>query len=160
MELLLSRTTSNAKEARRFRAYELSQSGWTQTAIAHALGVTQGAVSQWLKRVAADGVEALRAKPVPGAPRRLKPDALAQLPALLKQGAEAFGFVGNRWTEGRIAVLIHQQWGVRYSKRHIGRLLKEIGWSRQKPERRARQQDAQKVETFKKETWPTLKKGH
>jgi transposase len=159
MKPLLSRTTPDAREARRFRAYELHQSGWTQTAIAGALGVTQGAVSQWLKRAAAGGVEALRAKPVPGAPRHLSNEQLSTLPSLLEKGAEAFGFHGNRWTTGRIAVVMGQTWGVSHSPQHVGRLLQEIGWSRQKPQRRARQQDEAAVKRFREETGPALKRG-
>lgn len=143
MEALLSRTAKDAKEARRLRAYELFQGGWKQSAIAEALGVTSGAVSQWLKRAAQGGAEALRALPVPGAPRKLKREDLAKLPALLSQGAEAFGFRGAVWTRKRVADLIQAQFGVRYTPQRIGSLLREIGWSRQKPQRKARQQDAQ-----------------
>jgi transposase len=160
MNALLSRTTNDAREARRFRAYELSPSGWTQTAIAQALGVTQGAVSQWLKRAAEGGVEALRALPVSGAPRRLKREDLAKLPALLSRGAEAFGFHGAVWTCERVAAVIQTIFGVRYTPQRVGGLLREIGWSRQKPQRKARQQDAEAVETFRRETWPAVKRGH
>lgn len=159
MTPLLSRTTNDAKEARRFRAYELSQAGWTQTAIAEALGVTQGAVSQWMKQVKESGLEALRPKPIPGAPRKLKRDDLAKLPALLSRGAEAFGFVGALWTRERVAQVIQTVFHVRYTPQRIGGLLREIGWSRQQPQRKPRQQDAEAVETFRRETWPEVKRG-
>ena len=51
------------REGRRRRAWELKQQGWKQTAIAAALGITPGAVSQWLKRAREDGVDALRRHP-------------------------------------------------------------------------------------------------
>ena len=51
------------REGRRFRAWDLHQQGWKQTAIAAALGVTQGAVSQWLKRGKDGGIEMLRRRP-------------------------------------------------------------------------------------------------
>src|SRR3954471_744812 len=96
----------NWREWRRRRAWELHQQGWTQQEIADALDVTQGAVSQWLKRAQTDGVEALRHRPPPGPPPLLSPGQLARLPALLAQGAEAWGWRGAAWTTQRVAVLI------------------------------------------------------
>src|SRR5690242_16610891 len=143
MEPLLSRTTSDAKEARRFRAWELRQQGWKQLDIAQALGVTQGAVSQWLKRAKAEGTDALRAKPVPGAPKRLSDEQLSRLPSLLERGAEAFGFRGDVWTGGRVRTVIREEFGVAYSERHAERLLKHIGWTPQKALLPARQRNAE-----------------
>jgi transposase len=77
------------KEARRFRAFDLKQDGWTQQEIAEALGVTKGAVSQWMTAVEADGVEALYARPRPGGPPKLPPTQRALIPELLSHGAEA-----------------------------------------------------------------------
>src|SRR5436190_9013654 len=102
------------QEGRRRQAWTLHQQGWTQRHIATALGVTQGAVSQWLQRATTDGVEALRAHPAPGPHPRLTPSQLAQLPPLLAAGAEAFGFHGDVWTRRRVAHLIYEQFGVRY----------------------------------------------
>ena len=84
------------REARRFRALELSEQGWSGVAIAEALGVTEGAVSQWLGRAReGGGKEALRARKASGRPPRLSRAEKEQLPALLKQGAEHFGFRGG-----------------------------------------------------------------
>jgi transposase len=138
---------------------ELSEAGWKQTAIAQALGVTQGAVSQWLKRVKEGGIEALRPKPVPGSPRKLKKEDLSKLPSLLKKGAEAFGFSGAVWTRKRVATVIERIFGVRYTPQRVGHLLDEIGWSRQKPQRKARQRDAEAIQTFREQTWPKVKRG-
>jgi len=158
MEALLSRSTADAREARRFRAWELHQKGWKQQQIADALGVSQSAVSGWLSRAGERGVEALRSRPIPGAPRRLPDGGVARLPDLLRKGAEAFGFRGGVWTRGRVKEVIRREFGVAYSLPHIGRLLKEIGWSLQKPVRRARQRDEEKVRAFTEERWPALQK--
>src|SRR3954451_12457131 len=100
-------------EGRRLRAWELHQRGWTQTHIAEALGVTQGAVSQWLQRATREGVAALRDHPAPGASPKLNPAQRVQLEDLLSQGAEAFGFRGALWTRRRVTRLIEEQFGVR-----------------------------------------------
>ncbi len=74
------------REARRLRAWELKQQGWKAARIAEALGVTPGAVSQWFKRVAEEGIQGLYRRKPPGAKPRLTPAELKQLLALLEQG--------------------------------------------------------------------------
>ena len=98
MEKALSSQATNWREGRGLRAYELKQQGWKQTEIADALGVSEGAVSQWMKRATEEGMEGLRHKPPPGATPRLSEDERAKLPELLAQGAQAHGFRGSVWT--------------------------------------------------------------
>jgi transposase len=150
---------TNWKEARRLQAWQLKQKGWSQRQIAEALGVSAGAVSQWMARARNVGPEALRRRPPPGAPRRLSPEQLARLPELLHRGPPAYGFRGELWTRSRVAALIRLECGVSYHPRHVGRLLKEIGWSPQKPARRARQRDEAAIARWREDTWPALKGG-
>jgi transposase len=145
-------------EGRRLRAWELHQMGWTQTRIAEALGVTQGAVSQWLARAALEGEEALRAHPAPGPTPLLSPTDLTQLRESLEQGAEAFGFRGAVWTRRRVARLIRDQFGISYHPTHVGRLLRHLGWSPQRPIQRATQRDDVAIAAWYAERWPALKK--
>ena len=124
--------------------------------IAEALGVSQGAVSQWLKRAREGGVEVLYAKPPPGPMPRLTAEQLAQLPSMLARGAEAFGFIGEVWTAKRVAAVIRDEFHVRYHPDHVGRLLRAAGWSPQKPIRRATQRDEAAIERWTTERWPAL----
>src|SRR5256886_16453567 len=93
----------NWREERRMQAWKLHEQGWKQKDIAAALGVTEGAVSQWFKKAKEQGEQALRHQPSPGATPKLSPEQRAQLPALLAKGAEAFGFRGQVWTTERVA---------------------------------------------------------
>jgi transposase len=136
---------------------ELKERGWEQTQIADALGVTEGAVSQWMKRAREQGVEGLRHKPPPGATPRLSEDERARLPELLAQGTEAHGFRGEVWTCERVAIVIRKEFGVSYHPAHVSRLLKALRQSLQKPQRRAEQRDEEAIEHWKEERWSSLK---
>jgi len=155
----LSARTTDLREYRRFRAWELCrEKGWTQQQIADVLGVTQGAVSQWLKRASEEGIAALRRRKAPGAPPRLTAAQKAEIPALLRQGAEAHGFRGEVWTRERVAQVIKREFGVKYTSRHVGRILKDLGWSPQKPLSRASQRDKEAIQRWTQERWPELQK--
>jgi transposase len=152
-------TPPNWKEARRLQAWRLKQRGWPQRQIAEALGVSAGAVSQWMTRAREGGPGALRHRPPAGAPRRLSAEQLTRLPALLERGPEAYGFRGALWTRRRIAAVIQLEYGIAYHPRHVGRLCQAIRWSPQKPARRARQRAAAAIAQWREETYPALKKG-
>jgi transposase len=113
------------REARRRRAWELYQRNWSQRKIAASLGVTQGAVSQWLKSARQGGVNALRRHPAPGRRSALTREQLEQIPVLLARGAKAFGFENNRWTLHRVAAVLNQVFGVSYHPSHVSRLLQK-----------------------------------
>lgn len=140
------------------RAWELKEEGWKQSAIAEALGVTPGAASQWMKRAAEEGPEALRTRCGGGPKPRLSAEQLSRLPDLLNQGAEHFGFRGNVWTQPRVARLIEREFGVAYHPSHVGRILKAIEWSRQKPVTRASQRDEAAIERWRTEEWLEIEK--
>jgi transposase len=158
MEKTLSNQATNWREGRRLRAWELHQKGWKQQDIAAALGVTQGAVSQWLKRGRDGGVESLRHQPPPGATPRLSAAQRDQLLGLLSQGAQALGFQGDVWTQPRVATLIRDQFGISYHPAHVGRILKACGWSSQQPIHRASQRNEAAIQQWKEERWPQVKK--
>ena len=154
----LSREATDWREGRRLRAFELKQEGWSQQRIAEALGVSKGAVSQWMKRGREGGVEALKRQPAPGASPRLSEEQRAEVPELLERGASAHGFRGEAWTCARVAEVIRREFGVSYHPAHVSRLLKALGQSLQKPQRRANQRDEEAIETWKEQRWPSLKK--
>jgi transposase len=116
------------RETRRMQAWELKQRGWKQRQIADALGVTEGAVSQWMKRAAEEGEAGLRRHRPRGAEPRLSAAQRVLLAELLARGARAHGFVDDGWTQSRVRTLIMREFGVEYHRDHIGRLLRSIGW--------------------------------
>src|SRR5215212_6706537 len=158
MDNSLSKEATDWREGRRLRAFELKQRGWSQQRIAEALGVSKGAVSQWMKRVRdGGGAEALKRRPAPGARPRLSEDERAKVPELLERGAEAHGFRGDVWTCERVATVIRREFGVSYHPAHVSRVVRALGLSLQKPQRRAEQRDEQAIEHWKEKKWPSLK---
>jgi transposase len=82
-----------------------------------------------------------------------------QLQVLLLQGATAHGYGTDLWTLERISALIRQHFGVRYHPGHVFKLLHRLGWSCQKPARRAKQRDEAAIAHWRRHTWPQIKKG-
>ena len=104
----VSRSPNYWREGRRLRAWELCQARWKQVKIAEALGVTRGALSQWVKRAQAGGEAALHRRLAPGPTPKLSREQVKHLPVLLAKGAEAFGFCGEVWTHARVAEVIRR----------------------------------------------------
>jgi transposase len=146
------------KEARRLQALALRQKGWKQNRIAEALGITDGAVSQWFSRVDDDDASALFARLRPGRPPELTGEQKHLIPDLLSHGAEAYGFRGDAWTIARVAKVIEWEWSVNYHRSHIARLLKAFGWTPQLPIVRATQRDEKAIASWRTEKWSELKK--
>jgi transposase len=138
------------------RALHLKQQGWYQRDIAEALGVSEDTVSRWLARARTEGPQALRARPRPGHPPKLSSQQKRLTPEFLWHGAEAYGFCGQVWTCARIARVIEEEFGVRYHKDHVGRLLQELRWTPQAPIRRAIQRDETAIRRWRVEVWPEL----
>jgi transposase len=151
--------TASAEAWRRRQAVELRQKGWTLGRIAEALGVTPGAVCQWLKALQDRGEQALDSgRSRTGRRPKLTKEQAARLVELLDAGAEAAGHVGERWDGKRVAALIRREFGISYLPGNIPRLLRRLGWTPQKPQILASQRDEEKIEQFKAD-WQAVKKG-
>lgn len=148
----------DCREWRRLRALHLKQRGWYQRDIAEALDVSKETISRWLARARSGGPDALRSRSRPGHPPKLTAAQKRLIPEFLWHGAEAYGFRGEVWTCARIAQVIKEEFGVRYHKDHVGRLLKELRWTPQVPIRRAIQRDEEAIRRWRDEVWLELQR--
>lgn len=145
-------------ERRRRRAVNLLESGESPTSIAKFLGCSRSSVYRW-RGDARAGPRGLAAKPHPSRPRLLHDEKLPELERLLLEGPTAHGWSTHLWTGARIAHLIKRRFGVIYTPDHALRVVKRrLGWTCQKPERRARERDEAEIARWKREEWPRIKK--
>jgi transposase len=120
--------------------------------VAAQIGVAYETAHRWKSRWEKGGAAALRSRGKPGPDKQLNPDQLDELERALLAGAQAAGYEQGLWTLGRIRAFIAQRFGVRYSEVAVWKLLRELNWSPQKPEKRARQA----LQEWKAQRWPQL----
>lgn len=146
-------------ERRRLKAMTLLDRGLTQKQVAQKLGVTPAAVCQWARTRREGGDAALKARPHPGPRPKLDERQVARLEKLLLQGPRRHGYATELWTLPRIGELIEKRFGVTYDPSGVWHLMHRMGWSAQKPERRARQRDEDAITAWRKRDWPRIKKS-
>ena len=153
-------TTKRLDEAvrRRLRAGRMLLAGKTPAEAAHAVGVARQTAYTWKAVLDEGGIDALRAMPARGRPGRLGDEQLQELGRALLQRPTEHGFGTELWTLKRVGILIERLYGVKFSQTQIWRILGGLGFSAQKPERRAIERDEDAVQTWKRKTWPALKK--
>jgi len=144
-------------ERRRLRAIALLKQEYQPVEVARIIGVDRRSVRRWKSAHQRDGTKAIRAKPA-GRPPKLDAKSRNKLRRVLLTGARAAGFPTDLWTCPRVAKLIRASFGIQYHVDHIGRLLRSMGWSPQKPQRRAIERDEQRIQRWIKQQWPRVKK--
>ena len=145
-------------EGRRRKAIALLKEGLSLHGAARRVGSHASSVLRWKRAWTKGGSKGLRPKPVPGRPARLTERQRHRLVRYLLDGASAHGYRTELWTTQRIAELIERRFGVRYHRDHVGRLLHQLGWSHQKPERRALERDEGRIANWKRTAWRRVKK--
>jgi len=144
---------------RRVRAARLLLQGRKPAEVAQQVGAPRQTVYRWLDVLNADGIDALRVMRKGGRPAQLDEEQHEQLRHILLAGPQAAGFGTDLWTLKRVRETIKRRFGVQYSEVHVWRLLGKLGFSSQKPEKRAKERDEAAIERWKKRTWPALKKS-
>lgn len=155
-------TSRDWQTQRRLQAVRLYQKGWQQKTIAEALGVTKGAISQWVKKVKdvpeEQWTQVLEVKASTGRKPLLTVEQKKQIALLVEQGAEAFGLTGNVWSLKRVKSVASRELGIKVGATTIRTALIEEGFSVQKPQVEAKQKKQAQVDGFRG-GWQNLKKG-
>lgn len=143
---------------RRVRAGRMLLRGVTPTEVAARVGVARQTVYTWKQVLDDNGIDGLRERRRTGPRRKLDDAARSRLREVLLESPTAHGFGTDLWTLKRVQQVIERQFGVRYSEVHVWRLLGQMGFSSQKPDRRALERDEKAIRAWKRRTWPALKK--
>ncbi|TKS96186.1 winged helix-turn-helix domain-containing protein [Streptomyces lasalocidi] len=147
-------------EARRVRAVELLEEGASNAEIARAVGVCAESVRRWRRVWEQDGAPGLRRRSATGRPPKLDDAQVERVRAALEQGAQAHGFEADLWTLERVGTVVEKTTGVALSRASVWRLLTgRLGWSLQRPERRAVERDESEIARWIAHEWPRIKKG-
>ena len=141
-------------QARRLRAMDLLDQDRSLNKVARWLGCSPSSVVRWRDAFIAGGIEALKPEPSPGRPPKLTRKQKRRLVRLLLPGAVAHGYRTDLWTTQRIADLIETHFAVRYHRDHVGRLMHDLDWTHQKPERRALKRDDAAINRWKRTRLP------
>jgi transposase len=145
---------------RRMAAADMFGRGRRQADVAAKLGVSAQTASRWFQAWSAGGRAALVGAGRAGRTRKLSEQQLAEVEIALLAGPKANGFPTEMWTLARVAELIEKVTGVRYGTTQTWTVLRErLGWSRQRPARRAVERDEQAIARWVKEDWPRIKKA-
>jgi transposase len=151
--------TAAALEKRRRKAVELLQQKIPIVEVAEVVKASTSSVKRWRDAFAAQGQEGLNSTPPPKRPSRLTEKQQQRLIRTLLRGARASGYPNDLWTCPRVLEVIQTLFGVTYHVDYVGTLLHKLGWSVQKPEQRAREQDEAEIQRWRRENWPRIKKG-
>jgi len=131
--------------------------GVTQAEVARQCEVSTPTALRWRRALEAKGKAAWKRRPL-GQPPKIQEAHREALRRFLTEGAQAHGFTNDLWTLPRIAAVLEQKTGLRIHPGHLWRVLIQLGWSVQKPEKRATQRDETAIARWKRHTWPALKK--
>lgn len=122
------------------------------------VGCEASSVMRWRNARAKGGDAGLHVRTSPGRPRKLTETQTRRLVKRLLKGPLANGYRTDLWTTARVAEVIENMFGIRYDPDHVGRLLHRLGWSHQKPSRRALERNEEAIERWRRERWPEVKK--
>jgi transposase len=137
---------------------ELLDEGLSLNQVGRRIGCAPSSVMRWREKRRRGGQRALKVRFSPGRPPKLSAEQRRRLVKVLLKGAMANGYSTQLWTTLRIAEVVRKNFRVGYHRDHIGRLMHNLGWSHQKPEKRALERNEQEIERFRREVWPRVKK--
>lgn len=147
-----------ALQTRRMQAAQWFQRGYSQAQIARRFQVSRPTAHRWYQAWRRQGRAGLRGAGRAGRKPRLSWQNLRRLEAALLQGPTVWGFRTHLWTLERMAEVVWKTCQVRYSLSQVWRVLRQLGWSRQRPDRRARERNEAAIRRWVRGRWPQVKK--
>lgn len=145
-------------ERRRLRAGRMFDKGSNRAEVARVLGVSRQSRSRWHRAWVEGGSAALASNGKRGRRARLSSADLKAVEQVLLKGARSQGYASDLWTLDRVGAAIESVTGVAYHRGHVWKVLRALGWSRQRPARQVAERDDEAIAAWVKQTWPRVKK--
>lgn len=141
----------------RIDAVRRVEAGESPEAVIAGLGMNRRTIYRWLAAYHYSGQDGLQAKPIVGAPPKMNAKQMAKLARLIREkNPLQLKFEYALWTLAMIRQLIHKQFDIRLSEVSVGRLMKRLGFSPQRPLYRAWQQNPELVESWREKEYPKI----
>ena len=151
------RGSADLLEDRRRRALALLDEGLSLNEVGRRIKCSASSVKRWRDARRKGGQQALKVRFSPGRPPKLSRVQRRKLVSVLLKGAVASGYSNQLWTTARVAEVISREFGVHYHRDHVGRLLHALGWSHQKPQKKALERNQAEIRRFIREDWPRVR---
>lgn len=145
-------------EKKRLIAANMFEQKLATAVIAASLEVDDQTVRRWRRVFHAGGREGLASRKHLGRSARMSPAQKRQLSQWLLKTPQECGLDKYLWTQQLIAELIHREFGISYHHDHVGVILHELGFTHQKPMRRARERDEARIQSWRSQVWPEILK--
>lgn len=154
----MARKGRRSSHEERIQAIQLIEQGYTKREVANILQVTEAAVYGWQKSYQEGGLAALSTKIASGRKRLLSDEQMLKLARMLRMNPRQLEFDFGLWTRKRVREMIFREFGIDYTEQNVGKVLKLLGFSPQKPVYQARQQDEGKRREWTEKTFPGISK--
>jgi len=146
-------------EELRIRAVQSVEAGESPEDVIRTLGFGRTVIYNWLAKYREGGIDALRAKAISGRPSKMTGKQLQWVyKTVTSKNPLQLRFEFALWTRAMIREVIREKFGVRLSEVSVGRMLRKLGLSPQKPLRRAYERDPELVETWRKKQFPEIRR--
>lgn len=150
--------THKTREEIRIRAVKRVEAGESPEAVVKALGFHRSCIYEWIAKYRDGGVAALKTKAINGRPPKLDGNQLRKLFRMIHdKDPLQYKFPFALWTCAMIRKLIKNEFSVKLSDVSVGRLLKKLGFTPQKPLHKAYQKDEVLVNQWVTSEFPRIK---
>jgi transposase len=151
--------TRDEQERRRLAAAEDLLAGMNQRKVAKKYDVNPSSICRWNQMLREHGTEGLHRRKAPGNPCKLSHEQQDELRDILLTGAAAYGYPTDLWTLRRVAEVINEEFDIIYNFHSLGDVLHRMGFSPQKPKRRATERNEKAITTWLADHWSKAQKN-
>ena len=154
----MARKGRRSTDVERVNAIRLLHQGYTRAEVARILDVAESSVYGWQGKYREGGLAALSTKIASGRKKLLTDKQLLRLSGWLREDPRQLELDFGLWTRKLVRELINRKFGIDYSLQNVGRVLKMLGFSPQRPVYQALERDPEKRRKWMEETFPAIKK--